>query len=183
MNTTQPTNELFVSMAKANLYSMAFALPATFFMGGLYSILWGIPALKQGLFQLFDNLFISLAVLIGGVVVHELLHGLSWAYFGNKPLRTIKFGFQWKTFTPYAHSREPLEIRAYRIGAAMPGLVLGIIPSSIALIIGTPWLAAFGLFYTLVAGGDMLILWLIRHVKAGQRVADHPTHAGCYVLD
>jgi hypothetical protein len=24
---------------------------------------------------------------------------------------------------------------------------------------------------------------LIRHVKAGTQVEDHPTHAGCYVLE
>jgi len=33
------------------------------------------------------------------------------------------------------------------------------------------------------AGGDFLILWLTRHVKAGMQVEDHPTNAGCYVLE
>lgn len=47
MNATQPTNELFVSMAKANLYSMAFALPAPFLLGGLYTVLWEIPLTIQ----------------------------------------------------------------------------------------------------------------------------------------
>jgi hypothetical protein len=32
-------------------------------------------------------------------------------------------------------------------------------------------------------GGDWLILWLIRHVKAGMLVEDYPIHAGCYVLE
>lgn len=33
------------------------------------------------------------------------------------------------------------------------------------------------------AGGDWLILWLIRNVKAGSLVEDHPSKAGCYVLE
>jgi hypothetical protein len=33
------------------------------------------------------------------------------------------------------------------------------------------------------AGRDWLILWLIRHVKAGMLVEDHRTNAGCYVLE
>ncbi|GAA4406514.1 hypothetical protein GCM10023187_26040 [Nibrella viscosa] len=170
-------------MDKASFYSLVFALPITLALAAFYATRWGAAALKLGFSQTTCSLPTFLVVLFGGVVMHEALHGLTWAFFGRKPLRTIKFGFQWKTLTPYAHSREPLEINAYRLGTGMPGFVLGILPWLMALLTGTHWLAAFGLFFTLVAGGDMLILWLTRHVKAGRRVADHPTEAGCSVLD
>ena len=41
----------------------------------------------------------------------------------------------------------------------------------------------FGLLFTLASGGDLLILWLIRKVKPGEFVQDHPTRAGCYVIE
>jgi hypothetical protein len=52
--------------------------------------------------------------------------------------------------------------------------------------IHAPWesgdLFWFSLIHTAAAGGDWLILWLIRGVKAGSLVEDHPSNAGCYVL-
>ena len=44
-----------------------------------------------------------------GIVAHEAIHGLSWAYFSGRPLSAVKFGFQVKTLTPYAHCKEPIE--------------------------------------------------------------------------
>jgi hypothetical protein len=117
------------------------------------------------------------------VIAHELIHGISWVLFGRKPFSAVKFGFQWKSFTPYAHLKEPVEVNAYRIGGFMPGLILGILPYFLSLVLGNGNLFWFGLVHTAAAGGDWLILWLIRKVKAGMLVEDHPTNAGCYVLE
>jgi len=35
---------------------------------------------------------------------------------------------------------------------------------------------------TAAAGGDMMILWLLRKDKSPVLVEDHPSEAGCYVL-
>ena len=48
---------------------------------------------------------------------------------------------------------------------------------------GNPFIFIFGLAFILAAGGDILILWLLRKVKAGSLVEDHPKRAGCYVID
>lgn len=164
-------------MAKANILALGIVLPVAVLQFSLYTTIqsaektqptWGV------------NLLFILMVL--GVVVHEFIHGISWAYFGSKPLVAIKFGFQWKTLTPYAHLKEPVEVRAYRIGAFMPGFVLGILPYAISLLTGNGNLFWFGLVHTTLAGGDWLVLWLIRNVRAGLLVEDHPTNAGCYVI-
>jgi len=42
---------------------------------------------------------------------------------------------------------------------------------------------AFGFLYTVAASGDFLILWLIRNIKPNTHVEDHPTNAGCYVIE
>lgn len=182
---TAPTNrrDLSVSMAEANLYALVATLPPAALIIAGYSMFWGIGALGRGAMALFGNFLLFVAILVVGVVVHELIHGLTWALAGRKPLRAIRFGVQWKTLTPYAHCSEPLEVRAYRIGAAMPGLLLGILPSLAGIVGGSGFLTAFGLFFTLAAGGDFLILWLIRGVRPGTLVEDHPERAGCYVID
>jgi hypothetical protein len=53
----------------------------------------------------------------------------------------------------------------------------------LSLVLGNGNLFWFGLVHTAAAGGDWLILWLIRKLKAGRLVEDHPTNAGCYVLE
>ncbi len=126
--------------------------------------------------------WLFLAVVLG-IVVHELIHGISWVIAGRKSFSAIKFGFQWKTFTPYAHLKEPVEVNAYRIGTFMPGLILGLLTYVLSLLLGSGDLLWFSLIHTTAAGGDWLILWLIRGVKAGSLVEDHPTNAGCYVLE
>jgi hypothetical protein len=103
--------------------------------------------------------------------------------FGQTRFSAIKFGFQWKSLTPYAHLREPVEVNAYRAGAFMPGFLLGILPYLLSLGLGDGNLFWFSLIHTAGASGDWLILWLIRNVRPGTQVQDHPTHAGCYVLE
>ena len=40
------------------------------------------------------------------------------------------------------------------------------------------FILTFGLFFILAAGGDILILWLLRNVKSSSFVQDHPTRVG-----
>ncbi len=175
--------DLSLSMAQANLYTLIAILPPIMLLGLLFYLLWGAAAFWQGWFALFGNIGIMLLVILGGIVVHELIHGITWMLCGNKPRSTIKFGFQLKTLTPYAHCTEPLEVHAYRLGGLMPGLLLGIGPLLAGMVTGSGVLTIFGLFFTLAAGGDFLILWTLRSVQAGALVEDHPTRAGCYVLE
>lgn len=76
-----------------------------------------------------------------------------------------------------------MEVNAYRIGAAMPGVVLGIAPCIGGIIFGNGWWFVFGLLFTYAACGDALIIWLLRKVKTGSLVEDHPSRAGCYVIE
>ena len=174
--------DLSISIVKANLYSVIFIIPGIL-LAFIYFIIWrnNLKAveLQPSVFQ--RGTFLLAAVL--GIVLHELIHGFSWAYFGKKSIETIKFGVYWKKLTPYAHCTEPMEVSAYRLGAMMPGLLLGVFPYLLGVIGGNVLIMFFGLLLTFIAGGDALILWLIRDVKPGQLVEDHPTRAGCYVIE
>ena len=174
--------DLSVSLAKANLYGLMI-LPLVALLFILYIGVWGSERFLDGSVVMFGKLMYFMLILIIGIIIHELMHGVSWSYFGKKPLHAIKFGFHLKTLTPYAHCKEPLEVRAYRTGVIVPGFVLGILPSMIGIVTGNAWILVFGLLFTFASGGDLLVLWLIRKVKAEEFVQDHPTKAGCYVIE
>jgi hypothetical protein len=170
--------DISISMRKANLYGIFLAIPVAVLQVACFSRIHGIPAFEPEL-----NLALLVFLILAGIPAHELIHGHAWAIFGKKRFSSIKFGFMWKTMTPYAHVTEPLEVNAYRLGAFMPGLALGIIPFIIAMATGNGDLLWFSLLHTTAASGDWLILWLIRAIQPGSLVEDHPTKAGCYVLE
>ncbi len=173
--------DLSVPMWKANLHALVTGLTPAAVLAATYFLLWGGGADgTSGPGTVYATGFVMVVL---GVVAHEAIHCLSWTYFGGKPLSAVKFGFQLKTLTPYAHLEEPVTARAYRIGTALPGLLLGVLPALAGIATGSGWATFFGLFFTFAAGGDALVLWLIRGVDGGALVEDHPTNAGCYVYE
>lgn len=182
MNQSSKT-DLSVSMAKANIYSLLFAIPLAGLMSLLFIARWSGQSFADGFEAYLGNLPIFFLTFVLGIIIHELIHGFAWMLAGKKPFSAIKFGFQVSSLTPYAHCKEPLYVNAYRIGTLMPGLLLGIFPALVSIIIGNGWLMAFGIVFIVAAGGDFLILWLIRNVSSNQLVEDHPSQAGCYILD
>jgi len=168
--------DLSISMARANLIVIVLSIPLIVLQIAFFTALHGIQATQTSIIPLF-------VIIVLGVFVHELIHAMTWMTIGGKGFSAVKFGFQWKTLTPYAHLKEPMEVNVYRISVFMPGLLLGILLYVLGLIFANANFFWFSLFHTSGAGGDFLILWLIRNVKAGSLVEDHPTNAGCYVLE
>src|ERR1044071_7635152 len=166
--------DLSISMAWANVIVMFMTIPVVLLHFASFILLHGMENLEPT----WNSVLLIVVVLLG-VVFHELIHGISWMIFGHKPFAALKFGFQWKTFTPYAHLTEPIDVSAYRLGAFMPGFILGILAYVFSLVFRNSNLFWFSVIHTSAAGGDWLILWLIRHVPAGRQVEDHPTRAGC----
>jgi hypothetical protein len=71
---------------------------------------------------------------------------------------------------------------AYRVAALLPALLLGIIPYLGGLFVASAPLALFGAIFTLAAGADILVVWLIRKVDRHTKVLDHPSRVGCVVV-
>lgn len=172
-----------VSLFAANLIAILFAVPLFGILMPLYAWVWGEGAISVETSFHIGRIFLLLSIFIGGIIAHELLHGITWQFAGRKPSSAIEYGIKWKLLTPYAHVKEPLDVRAYRIGGFMPGLVLGLLPTFAAFILGNGWLLSFGLLFTWTAAGDFTILWLLRNVKPGTLVEDHPDRAGCVLLE
>lgn len=175
--------DLSIDLATANVYGTLAGLAPALALAVIFFLVWGWRPLFEGLERLFSPVWVFLLWLVGGIVVHELLHGLTWMAAGCKPPDAMTYGVAWDKLTPYAHSKEPMPARAYRLGAFMPGLLLGLAPALVGIAIGAGALFGFGWIFTVAAGGDFLVLWLLHGVPATAQVEDHPSRAGCYVWE
>lgn len=170
-----------MSTAKAQLYGgLAFLVGAPILAWPFYQF-WGF-SMKAVLDSGVRPILGFIAAMFVGIVVHELIHGYTAIWYGGIRRQDAKFGVQWQTLTPYFHSTVPLSVQKYRWVVGMPLLVLGAIPYLVALATGNLWLTVFGIFFTLAASGDVMILWLMRHLPLTAMVQDHPKKAGLVVL-
>ena len=177
--------KLTINLVWANIFSLLLIVPIAFILGLPYYLLW-IDDI-DAIFSLFKNLINSIGLLgfflitIFGVIIHELIHGVTWARYTDNGFKSIRFGVLWKMLTPYCHCKEPLRVKHYVMGAIAPAIILGFIPSVVAIIIGNFGLLIFGLTFTLAAVGDFLIINLLRKENKDDFVEDHPSEAGCYI--
>ncbi len=171
-----------VGLVAANAAALLLAVPVLAVLLVPFGAFWGWDALARGAAWWGDHLLWATAALVLGVLAHEALHALAWRTAAGLPAGSVRLGFNWKALTPYAHCSAPMPARAYRIGAAAPGIALGLVPAAVALTTGSGAVMAFALLFTLAAGGDALVLILLRGVAPEAQVVDHPTRAGCLVL-
>lgn len=177
---SKPADDRYsVSMAVANVVGFLLGLALVVPLVALHIAVAGVDWVETTVLQILANPVVSLLVVIVAVVLHELIHGLCWAALSGNRLGVIKFGFQWKTLTPFAHCKVAIPATAYRIGGVAPGLLVGVLPAVVGTLTGFGPLALLGWFMTVVAGGDALVFWLIRNVPGRELVLDHPTRAGC----
>jgi hypothetical protein len=182
--------EITVNTLKANVFVIIFSIPLALVLGGLFYLFWHdlFTTASIRLYLEFNIkwlqrwlLFLLFVPLIVGAVLHELIHGLTWACYATQGLRSIRFGITWKMLTPYCHCKEPLRMHAYRLGVVMPGIVLGLLPQLYAFVTGNIGVFVFGFVFTVAAGGDFLMLWMLRKEKGESWVEDHQEKIGCVV--
>ncbi len=141
-----------ISAERALLLLFLLAGPIVFVEWVIFSLVWGQAALWNGL-DVVLNLRIGVPLFIAGLLTHEFVHGPTWKLAGRVLWRYIRFGYQPKTFTRYAHVTTALSARAYRWGTVMPLLAVGLLPFLVGLAFAKPVWAAFGMVFTFVAGG------------------------------
>ncbi len=174
--------DVSLSMERVNLLAVPVALLAPVITLVPYCLLWGGASLLAG-GRVLARWYILVPGLLGGIVLHEAIHGVSWALFGRKSFRSIRYGVQWKTLTPYAHCVEPMPARAYRRGAVMPAVIIGVIPAALGLAAGDGAWVLYGTVFLAAAAGDFIVLRVLRKIPGDILVEDHPSRAGCYVYD
>ena len=179
--------QLTIDLVKANVFAILLMVPTVFIFGLPYFLIWGLGfnlSDIRSLTKILSPESIGLGILLVftiGIVLHELIHGIVWSRFTSNGFKSIRFGVLWKMLTPYCHCKEPLKVKEYIIGALMPAIVLGFIPGIIAIIIGNFGLLIFGIIFTTAAGGDFMIINLLKNEDKDDYVQDHPSEAGCFI--
>ena len=174
--------DLSISALSANLYAIPIVLISIISLVCPFVLIWDWQTFTQGFLSIYLALPYFIAAFIFGSFLHEILHAVGFLIFGKLKVSQVKIGIIWKFITPFAHCREPLKASVYRIALLLPGILLGIVPSIVAIIIGKSWLLIYGTIFTVLAGGDILIFWIIKKVKSDEMVKDHPERCGCYIV-
>lgn len=172
--------EYTIDMGKVNLWVFIMIFPILLLFLLPFLLIWNFELLGLGKVILIKYGFI---IVLLGIVLHELLHGITWALYATKGFKSIRFGVNWKWLAPYCHCKEPLKARHYAIGGLMPLVVMGIIPVIIALVIGNAVLLVFGIVFTWAAGGDIISICMLRKINRNTLVFDHPDKIGFYTLE
>jgi hypothetical protein len=169
-----------ISIARANMVALLIMIPIAAVLGVPYYLIWGVNVLRQLQFQ---SLGFLLLFIIAGIAIHEFLHGISWATFATSGFRSIHFGIKWEYLTPYCHCTDSLKVWQYIVGAMMPLIVMGLIPSIWAILNGNALVMLYGIFFSVASGGDIQSVWLLRKFKSNQLIYDHPEELGFILED
>lgn len=167
---------------KANVYSIALGSLLLCLSIFSFSWIWGSQNIKMAMVKVSENYLQFLLILLLSIFVHEVIHFVAWIVSGRKKMTDFEFGFSVKYLSPYVHCKAALQINSYRLGIAMPGVVLGILPIFYSLLFGKSLALLYGLILLLMASGDFLVLWIIRGVSKDSCVRDHPSRIGCVVV-
>lgn len=190
--------EYTLSGFQVNLYGLLFVLPVLLLAGVPFLLIWCdmklgwpdcfFPLIQQNkpiLQSAIQNplwLFMAPLLIFFGIVMHELIHGLSMVAFTKNRWKSVSFGFNVRALAPFAHCSEPLKPDVYRFTLVMPGILLGDVPVIISWFTGNILFLCFGILFTWAAAGDVTVLWLSRHITGGM-LQDHPDKVGFVHID
>ncbi|QIH32281.1 DUF3267 domain-containing protein [Sphingobacterium sp. DR205] len=176
-----------INLYKANVVGFLFFAIFILLYGLPFYLLWDIKEsfsiMKNNIYDKDSNVWwVYVIIIVSGIVIHELIHGIVFAFFAKEGFKSIKFGVLWKMLTPYAHCKEPLQVRAYMLALVMPFIIVGLLPGIYSIFTGNLPLLLFAIFFSGAASGDFMILNLIYKENKDNLVLDHPTEGGCFVL-
>lgn len=183
LSDAQPSRySLTISLEKANANALLIAPFVVAILVVPHVLLWGFDGLFGWLKGSALPAIMVVPVMVASIYLHELLHGLGFILAGRVPLGEVKMGFNRKALSPYVHCPVPMTASAYKISLALPGLLLGIAPALMGIVLGFGWLTLYGMMMAVAALGDAQIAWLVWRLPGRTRVIDHPEEAGCEVL-
>ena len=175
--------ELTIGIKTANTFAVIMGIPLAVIAIGLFFI---INRNREWKGVSSTDLWILAVIFFVMIAVHELIHGVTWAIFTENHFKDIEFGFIKENFTPYCSCTRPLSRWEYILGAMMPLIILGIIPSIAGICIGSLKVLIFGIVMIISAGGDiLLVVQILRYKSQAKEVlyVDHPTQAGGVVFE
>lgn len=174
--------DLSFSILYANIMGVIIMLP---FIVIAFVVYFFVNPRSRWSFSLFSGIIFLIALLLL-LILHEIIHGLTWGFFTKGHWSAISFGIIWKLLTPYCTCAEPLKKTQYIVGAVMPTLILGFGLIGIATNWGNYTLFVLSLCMIFGGGGDFLIiLKLLRYRCQNKTVLfyDHPYECGFIIFE
>lgn len=176
-----PLRDLSISMERANVVA-AVLIPVFLLVTlGPFWAIHGGSELWRGASLVFRP-WVFFPAFLAAIVVHEGLHAVGFRIAGA-PRAALHFGVDRKTLSPYAGCRVPVRVSAYRLAVLLPGLLLGVLPWVYGMAAGVAWAVVWGATMIVTAGGDAIILWIVRELPGSTLVLDHPSRAGCQIFE
>ena len=173
--------DLTIGLVYANVMALVLGIPIVVILGiAFFYNNEGFTVLSNSIRPLIFILIYFLSI-----IIHELIHGIFWAMFAKEHLKSISFGFIVQYMTPYCTCKEPLGKGGYIIGALMPTVILGIMPSLVAILNGSTILFVLGAIMILGGGGDLTVILklLCSRINSNEVMyIDHPYQAGVVVF-
>lgn len=176
--------ELTIGIVKANIVALLSAVPIVIIAVFLFFVRNG--AISFDMDNYWRGYIIFIVSFIVLIVVHELIHGVTWGILSGRHFKDIEFGFIKEYLTPYCTCSTPLNKPKYITGALMPLLILGIIPTIAAIFMNSFLLLIIGLVMVMAAGGDVMIVCKLLSYKSASKdilIYDHPTQGGSVVFE
>lgn len=174
---------LSVGIDKANRLALIMVLPVF----GLFLTLYIICNPGGGIgFRTLSDTLLYAGGLIGLIVLHELIHGVTWSFFSENGMKDMEFGILRDTMTPYCTCLRPLKKTGYITGTIMPLILTGIIPAIAGIMTGSFLMLMIGIVMIPSAAGDILIIFtLLKHKSDSkdQIICDLPVQAGCMLFE
>lgn len=162
------------SSGKAMVLGVLYALPFVILFGLLYRFL--LIERAQLLEVSGVSFYILFIVIIAvSVAVHELLHGVGWAFSSDNGWKVVRFNIS--AMVPSCACKAALKKRQYLIGVLAPFAILG--TASILFVFiypGTVSLLTMMVNF-IAAGADLMIAFHVLRDR-DSLIADHPTEAG-----
>ena len=175
-------SDLMVGVVTANIVGILVMVP--FMALGLWLFHLTVPK-TEATFVALDS-GIMLITIIALIVLHELIHGLTWSCFAKEHFNSIAFGVIWSMLTPYCTCAEPLKRWQYVLGGLMPTLLLGFGLMAAACIFHSFFWFVIAELMILAGGGDFLIIYkMLLHKSQGTKAYyyDHPYECGVVVFE
>lgn len=174
-------HELTVGVGFANVVGPLVMLPVCLLVAFIY---FYSKRSEELLHIQFEWSFFFL--LLGLIVLHEVIHGLTWGIFAKGHLRSISFGMIWSALTPYCTCGEPLKKWQYILGGLMPTFVLGFGMAAAAIGLQSDTVFLLSELMILSGCGDALIVGkLLLYKPDGKDVMfyDHPYKGGTVLFE
>lgn len=174
--------DLTVGVLKANIMALIIMLPFMAVMALIYDAFNNTTEMVISL----KHSILLLLILLCLVVVHELIHGITWGIFAENHFHSINFGIIWSALTPYCTCSEPMKKWQYVLGGAMPTLVLGGGIGVVSVVSGQFLLLLLSELMILSGGGDFMIILKILLYRSGKKETvyyDHPYECGVVVFE